>query len=153
MGFYSNRVSKRLAELLKEAGEGGTQKRMDLAEEVDLARVNAVRALNIFDKTCLDPDTCKKEGITDELRIAAQSNLREALSFVADMVTKFGKATQLSEDLLNAVQVEYVVIELTMILKEELGEDNEAMPRVLKRLTELSLPEKQATRNVTIAIT
>ncbi len=153
MGFYSSRVSKTLKALLDEAAGSHAAERMDLAEEVDLARATAERALKIFDKVCLDPETSANDKITDELRIHAQSNLRDALKFVSDMVGSYGKMACLSKDILNAIQVDYLVIQLTVILQEELGEDSDELPRILERLQDLKAPDKSEVKNnVTIQI-
>jgi len=150
MGFYSKRVSKTLQKLLEEAGEGGPQARMDLAEEVDLSRANAERALKVFDTVCLNPDTKNQDKITDELRIQAQSNLRDALTFVSDMVGKYGKMLMLSNDLLSGAQVKHVVDQVVLAVTEVLGEDHVELPRILARLENLKAPDKDQARHINI---
>jgi len=138
-GLYSRRANKRLKELLTDAANA---ERNSLAEEVDVARVLAARAMKSFEKICIeDPPTelAADKAKLGRLRATATASLRTALSQVASLVTAHSKV--ISEQALDAHAAEYVVAQVVKILQERI-EDEELLNALVTDLEELKVPSK-----------
>jgi len=151
MGLYSYRASKELKDLLAKARAGGDTKRLNLAKEVDLARVTCERAIHLFDVSCLGP---KSEDITPELKQAATRNLQDNLKLVADLTNQYAKLLVVSDEVFNAAQMDYILKGLAEVLAVHLEpfieENPELIDKIIKGVGSLAAPDKGRTVNISI---
>lgn len=87
MTWYGRKAGSKIAELLKEMG-GEKEKLLNLEEEVQLARVMAQRAVELYESAFLGPSSA---DVPDETKALATANLRVALDHVTMTVEKATK--------------------------------------------------------------
>lgn len=150
-GMYSTRASAKLKELLKSAGPN-EKERLNLAGEVDMARVLAERAIRLFDGACCSEGSDKIDASHKQ---AAVRLVQESLKNVADLVNSYAKLILVSDDVFNGVQVEYLTTMIADILTRHLHEDHkDVLDACLVEVADrLRAPDKaQAGRPVNITI-
>ena len=154
MGLYSYRASTKLKDLLARAREGGSKERLDLAEELDLARILCERSIRLFDKSCLDPET--KDSIKEELKQAAIRQLEASIKLVADLTNQYAKLLVVSDEVFNAAQMEYIIQGISEVLAVHLepfvDEHPDLMDKIVEGVGRLCAPEKGTGRAVNITI-
>lgn len=148
MGLYSYRASKKLKELLEQAGEGGDKERLSLAEEIDVARVMAERAIRLFDGACLGEEASK---VSTSLKHASIKNVQECLKLVADLTSQYAKLMLVSDDVFSSTQVEYILAGVTKVLADHI-ENQAVIDSIINAIGELCTTEKKIGRQVNITI-
>lgn len=140
MGWYSKNAGTKLAAKLEEIAAMGPDERHSLAEEIDISRLLAERALLIFEKTVIDPPPGTE--VPTELKARASETLRDRLQDVSDMVAKASAVRAKLESVVGVEDIGYVVHQVKKILQEEL--DEVQCRAVTARLDELRLPKQAA---------
>jgi len=150
VGLYSYRASTKLNDLLSRAREGGSKERLDLANELDLARVLCERSIRLFDASCLDPESC--ENVKVSLKQAAVKQLEASLKLVADLTNQYAKLLVVSDEVFNAAQMEYITLGIAEVLAVHLEDHPELIDPIIKGVGALCAPEKGGGRAVNITI-
>lgn len=144
--FYSARAGMTLRGLLQEAGQASAKERLSLDAEVDLMRLSTAKAVELFEITCLDPETSAKAS--DKVKAAATAHLQNALHSVGAMVERAAKARILSQETTDVQGVDFVVAQILAILEAEIVESlpdgKERMDRIKVAIDGIKLPRKGA---------
>jgi len=150
VGLYSYRASTKLKDLLARAREGGSKERLDLAQELDLARVLCERSIRLFDVSCLDEEQSKK--VEPELKQAAVRQLEASIKLVADLTNQYAKLLVVSDEVFNAAQMDYIIQGITEVLAVHLEDCPDKIDPIIKGIGKLCAPEKGGGRAVNITI-
>lgn len=154
LGLYSYRASTKLKDLFARAREGGSKERLDLAEELDLARILCERSIRLFDASCLDEKTAK--DVKPALKQAAVRGVEASLKLVADLTTQYAKLLVVSDEVFNAAQMEYITAGIAEVLAVHLEpfleQDPKIIDKVIAGVGKLCAPEKGGGRAVNITI-
>ena len=143
MGYYSRNVSLTLREKLEELERMSPEERFSLAEEIDLARTMASKALQLYD-LAFHGET----EVDEKSKSTAYSLMQDALKFVADIVKKAAEAKKIHESTVDFEQVAYLTRAITKIVQEEIADVDRSMAdRVVERLNAIKIPERKS--NVT----
>lgn len=138
-GFYSKHAGPKLKQLMEAAADGGKD-RLSLDEEIDLTRTLALRAIQLYEVACLDETQSAKTSV--DQKAAAIAGARNAMSHVADLVTKAAKIRALDANLAVAPAVDFVVQQVLKAIEEEIvPSDKELADRVIARIDEIRLPD------------
>lgn len=130
---YGKWLGPKLKEQLAEIA-GESEKRMLLAEEIDLMRLSAVKSIQLWE-FALDPENAEK--VTDDQRVRATHLMRDSITQVSEMISKAAKITALMKDQVPVSQIDNIVVQMTRILDSELGEQPELMKRIAARMKEI----------------
>lgn len=149
VGLYSYRASAKLKDLLARAKDGGSKERLDLAEELDLARILCERNIRLFDAACLDPETSK--NVKPHLKVQAMKGLEASIKLVADLTASYAKLLVVSDEVFNAAQMDYIIKGLTDVLAAHLEDNPELIGKIIEDVGKLCAPEKKG-RDVNIVI-
>lgn len=148
MGFYGRRTGMALAAALEELRKEGAPE-VDIAEELEVARIIADRSISAFESCCLDPEQSKKAS--PELKAMATVQARDALTHVASLAEKLVKVRALSQAFVSATDIKMVADGTARIVEEvlrERGVDPSVSVEVAKRIREMPLPSKDQVRIV-----
>lgn len=137
---YSKHAGPKLSEFLKgveELGEDSPTGRLDISEEIDLARALAGRSVEIFDATFFgDMET------SPDLKAVAAHQLKAALTHVSDLAYKASKIFQSVPELLDGKILVHIIDQVSSALQDE-ELDEATVERIIKRLHRVQLPERR----------
>jgi hypothetical protein len=153
--YYSKRLGPKLKQLLAEAEAEGDA-RLALEQECDVARVMALRAIEMYDKVVIE-DGLKGKNLDEDhvsrLKAQATITLREALNHVASLVLASHKAKALSASTLDAKNVDWVISEVGLVIARHLREDSPALfDKIMTDLNNIKVIGKEGKANVTISV-
>lgn len=122
--MYVEGKSQKLKEALKAAKKEGAEL-LRLDDEIQVTRMLADKALNLFDKTIVDPP----EGVTvsAEMRVAVMNNLRNSIKEVAVISEKAANIYAKSDYTLSAYQVDTLLNAVYKVVIKHLGEDQQGL--------------------------
>lgn len=150
VGLYSYRASTKLKDLLARAREGGSKERLDLAEELDLARILCERSIRLFDVSCLDEE--KSKDVSPELKQAAVHQLEQSIKLVADLTNQYAKLLVVSDEVFSAAQMDYILQGVAEVLAVHLEDHPDLIDPIVDGIGKLCAPEKGQGRAVNITI-
>lgn len=141
MSRYAKSVSKSLAERLKQLSEESPDERASLADEVDVSRMLAERAMRVFDAVVVQEKE-NSQGVkpTPEQKALAIQAVRSAMDSTADLVSKMARVSALTSDKVTFDQIAFVVAQFGQILEAEI-KDPELRAKLQKRIDNINIPE------------
>ena len=139
-GYYARHVSTTLAAKLAEASEETAAMRHSLEEEIDLARIITSRAAKIFSAVCLED---REKEVSQELKVASITALKDALRFVVDVVEKSARVRALDSSVLEAETVQWLAHQMMRSLRKHLGEEHPAIDDLMADVQRLKFPSSQ----------
>lgn len=151
--YYSKATGPILREKLAELARLSPDERHSLQGEIDLSRTMAERALRLYEAACfpdeskqeVDPKTGKIKAASEGAKAASQQNLVEALNFVGNLVSRASKVHAVNTATVDVEQLEYIVLQVTRIIEEEVADYDKAMAdRVVERMRDIRMPERSA---------
>lgn len=135
MSIYAKNASPRLKELLEQVK---TPERRSLDDEIDLARAMVDRSLKIFEVTCIT----QADKASSELKVAAVSNLRQAIALVTETAYKSSKIRVQEEAVLDAEQLK-MFVEMVTNLIEQCVESHRDKVALIEGLRGLKMPRSK----------
>lgn len=149
MTWYGRKAGSKIAELLKEMS-GEKEKLLNLEEEVQLARVMAQRAVELYETAHLGPDAHK---VNDETKALATANLRVALDHVTMTVEKATKVrVMMAEGNVDADDIRTLAQSLTANVIEagrKLALNDEQIEQLTSAMAQTRVPDG---KRVTVVI-
>lgn len=140
MAIYSRIAGPILREKLEALAALPPDERHCLGEEVDLARVMAEKALRLWEAAHTNGN---EEKASPETKALANKALRDALSFVSDLVVKASKVRSTNESTVDVEQLDYIVKQVTHVIEEEIADHDRGMAdRVVERLRNIRMPDR-----------
>lgn len=115
-GRYTRGVSTTLKQRLEELSAESVQERVSLAEEIDVARLLAERAVKIYDAVVLAEDSTA----SPEIKANASSVVQSSLDAVAKLVEKFARVDALMKDKIPAHQIDFILLQVGQALDKGL---------------------------------
>jgi hypothetical protein len=143
---YSKFCSTTLAARLEEAAEQG-KGRMELRDEIDLARDSIQRSVALYDATMNAGDK-----VDAETRISVMKHLKASLDFVSRMVERAARVQALTGSF-SSDHVQWMIAALLTKMGEEFKNEPETLVRIEKMIRECPMPDKDGpTMGVVISV-
>lgn len=147
--IYTARAKGRFKEILEKLSEQSPDERINLADEVDVMRITAEQAVNLFQKACFNEDSTKK--VSSQSKALAIGLVQSALASVGSLVEKAAKVAALSDQSINPKQVQFIFDQLTEILRKRLEEHNpEALDAILTDMDEIRVQSREQSLSVIV---
>lgn len=141
MAIYSENAGPTLMGLMSKAAELD-QQRLNLNEEIDLARALVMRVTAMLG-AAVEAQKDRAPGSLDELVCVIQETVRNALKTVQDLVVSAAKVRVLDHGAIQLTSVAWVVGEVTRAIDEvvrmKCGDD--VADRLVERIGKIKLPE------------
>lgn len=161
--YYSIHAGKKLSELLSELSTQTDDERLCLAEEVDVARLNTSRVLNIFEKIVINRDFTDKDGnsidISEDRKLKLISTcahaVKDSLDQVSGLVQAMAKVEALKADKISVHNIKWVADRVMRLIEEEVAPvDNDVAKRLCNKISEMRLfDSEEKTPKVILSIT
>jgi hypothetical protein len=127
--YYSKYAGTKLKDLLEEVSKQSDKERMSLAEEIDVARINTSRALQIFEKVGLNNDfrdtSGKQVELTQDQILKFKTMSAEAVSSglnqVSALVQAMAKVEALKADKISVNNIKWVVDRVLRLIEDVVG--------------------------------
>lgn len=141
--YVKSTTSATLAERLRQMAQEKPQERHSLEEEIDVSRALAERAIETFDKVCVQgADSTSSQAKALAIQIA-----RDAMTHVADVVIKAAKVRAVSREVVDVELLDYVMRETTRVLEKHLtGVSRDVIDAVLHDLRAIELPDRSTSK-------
>ena len=141
LSFMANKYCRRLnttfKELLEE-WEGDRRNITDISDEVDVARVLCEQTLKLVDSVFF---VDKNEGkASAESKLTVLAHAQNALMHVSNLCEKLAKIQTLSDGVLNADQIEHLMVSIIRILERKV--DGPILEDIVKEIRSLKTPKK-----------
>lgn len=146
MGIYSKRASAKLKQKLEELQELTADERIDLSEEIDVARVLAERAINMYDEMVI------QEKGDARSKASAAMVLKDALRHVSELVAQHARVQAIAADKVSVHNLKWIADQVCKIIKEEIP-DIQLQDRLIGRIEEMKLVSDELKPKVVLSIT
>ncbi len=144
--IYRIRTRSKLNEHLEKIRADTAGAETSLAEEVEVVRATAQRAVAMFERVFFAEES---KGVSDVAKLATLTFVQQAMKVVAEIVEKHAKVAALSERTLSPEQWELLNAQVVDILRDVLFPEHEdLLAEITKRIGKLELPAKQLTITV-----
>lgn len=124
--------------------------------EVDLARVMAVRALQIYDRVCIQDPKEGEKTPSDQLKAMAVEGMRGALEFVTSIVERRAKVSAITGRFIPVEQIGFMVQQVMDAIEKVVAPVDPVLARqVCAEIEQIKLPgaaEQHKAVRTTIAI-
>jgi len=137
MSHYRKNAGPKLKKVLEELAEESSDDRIQLDDEIDLARAASTRAMRLWEMACID----KAADTSDKVKVMATASLRTAVGHVAALCSQQAKITAASQATMDVEGAGWLVVQVTKAINDELREDYPSLAdRLVKRLDSIQLP-------------
>ena len=159
--YYSKHAGSKLSGLLEELSKLSDDERLSLAEEIDVARVNASRVLLLFEKIVLEEKFLDKEGkevvLTPDkllkLKASCIDAVKVSLDQVSTLVQAMAKVEALKRDKISVHNIKWIADRIMRLIEEEVEPVNsECAKRLCNRIADMKLLEEGPNAKVVLSI-
>jgi len=137
MAFYSKSLGPTLASVMAEMQARPMLERMRVDEEISLARAALGEQIKLVN-VCMDPPlvplpdgTMRTVQISDATRALAFTSMQNGISAVVTLVEKAARIESLSADKLSLSALDSLVIQITRVIGETLGDSPEMIQKAI----------------------
>jgi hypothetical protein len=154
MGFYSKNIGEKLRKKLEGMAESA-ENRLKLYEEIDLARVLAQNAVQMYD---LVVEQNSLDGKVPDPAVAAAKAqasqvMRDSLDHVASLVQTMVKIEKAEEGSVHIGNLKFMTDCVQRIIAEELGENQPLLAKkILGRVAEIAMLDNVAANKVILSV-
>jgi hypothetical protein len=159
--YYSKHAGKKLSDLLAELALQNDDERLSLAEEIDVARLNASRVLNLFEKIVIEESFTGADGkqldLTAETKMKLKSScanaVKESLDQVSSLVQAMAKVEALKADKISVNNIKWVVNRIMRLIEEIVVPYNaDAAKELCAKISDMRLLENGQGPQVVLSI-
>lgn len=140
---YARQISTTLASRLAEMSEERPEKKLDLSDEIDVARLMLEKALQKWDQVQ------QMEDASIDLRVLAQGALRAAIENVSDVATRQATIIARLQSVLTGRQIGYFVAQIGSLI-DKVVQDPDQRALIHEGLASLELLPNNVDSNVII---
>jgi len=142
--YYSKYAGKKLAEFLEEASKQNDDDRLRLADEIDIARMNTARALQIFDQVVIQENFVDHAGNAVELsqekklkfKSMASDAVKQGLDQVSSLVQAMAKVEALKADKISVNNIKWFADRIMRLIEDNI-KDQELAKNICEKISEI----------------
>ncbi len=136
---YSKRAGPTLKAKLAELAEAAPHERHSLESEIDVMRLAADEAMQLFELTCIT----KADTTSASSKAIALSLVRDAMTGVGVMVEKASKVRATSQSTVDLQFLDFIVGQVQKIIERHVTPISlDAVDRIIDDLNDIALPDR-----------